>query len=264
MPHIRLSTGGVAKSRLRTRRYFATTALYCLAIIIFIVGLVFVARSSIFSLGQVEVLGAEHVGVGEIESASRSLLESHYLGFVPKSHRLFYPEDALASALLAQFPRIAKVETSAGNGALKLVVTEYTENYVWCGTECFYMNEQGELFASAATTSNLITFRRPDYSEGGIGKVVFTQDFLANTLGLLELFSVGGFDVSSVSLVGEDVTVTFRQGLELRYLLADSYQAVYDKTLRVLGMEDLADKSLEEILYIDLRFGSKVYYKIRQ
>jgi hypothetical protein len=156
------------------------------------------------------------------------------------------------------------VESSVSSGALELRVTEYKEKYVWCGDACYYMSESGELFATAPTTSALITFTRPDYAEGAIGKVVFNQDFLTDTMGLLELFKVGDFDVSSVSLVGQDVTMNFRQGLELRYLVADSYRSVYDKTLRVLGMEDLAERNLEEILYIDLRFGNKVYYKIRQ
>ena len=264
MAHIRVSTEGLQKSRLRAKRRFATMALYFLALISVVFGIIFFTQSSIFSLGHVEVFGNEQTDSIEIENASKNLIEGHYLGLIPKNHSLFYPEDAIANALLAKFPRLSSVTSSADKGSLKLSLQEYKENYLWCADKCFYMNELGRLFAPASTSTQLTTFRRSDRASGQIGKIMFSEDFLRETFSLLELFSVGGFNVRSVTLDGRDVSLIFGEGFKLMYLASDPYQSVYDKIARILGLEDVLAKGLESLSYVDLRFGTKVYYKFRE
>lgn len=261
MPRVRLNTAALPSSRLRKRRYLATAVLYCLAVVTLLFALGYVAWSETFHLSRVEVVGAKHVAETLLENVSLDIFESRYLGLLPKGHSIFYPKANIASALLSQFPRLSSVSSKVENGALRITVTEYPEARVWCGDACYYMNDGGELFAPASTGTDLVIFRSSGTTEGRLGKIVYPEMFLNNIIPLLELFSIGSYDVDSVELDAKDVNLTMGDGFELRFLMADDYNSVYDKTLKILNMEEVQEKGIQKLSYVDLRFGNKVYYK---
>jgi len=265
MTHVRVNTErGVAKSRLRARRHFATNALYIIASAVVLFDAVFLVKSDIFKLGTIVVSGTEHLNIALVESVAKSLTKGSYFGIVPRNHSLFYPKKTISAELFREFPRISDLEIHSGGGVLGLDVREYEEKYLWCGKSCFFMNENGKLFAPTSSSTSAILFMGHSDDDGALGKTPFDAAYVRKITNLMGLFAERDMHVISVNPMESDTILTFSLGWQLKFVSNDDLRDVHTKSLLVLGSDSFGNKNLNKLLYLDLRFGNKAYYKFRE
>ena len=216
----------------------------------------------------------------EVEKKSLSFLEGSYLWLFPKNNTFFFPKDKLADYLKENFKRIDTISIKKkGLTAISIYIKERKPYAVWCKglpnktdeeiEECFFMDQNSTIFAPAPNFSGSAYFKYYGVvsGESPIGKeyiasttkFVDISDFVANvkSLSLKPLYIVekGNDDFSLVLSGGGEIYFDTKESL---YKTAQNLSALL-KTEALVGL----DKNNLPVEYIDLRFGNKLFYKLR-
>jgi cell division septal protein FtsQ len=180
---------------------------------------------------------------------------------------IFYPKRKLEISLLNDFKRLSSVDiTYEGNNSLLVDVMERKPDWIWCaGSDCFFMDEQGLVFAKAPNFSGPVFFK----IQGGIsvedgGSPVGKYFQPPWQIGDMKAF-VAGVKKLGYEPIGAEITIDGDTDLRLKN--GPVLKLGRDKTLAV-SLIDLSDalssgliKELDKKNYIDLRFDNKVFYK---
>ena len=254
----------VLNSRLRLKRRFATFGLYIIAIATAFYGLGFLFWSEIFSIKSMAISGLDKIERADLESNAWKVLDGRRFILLSKRHSIFYPKRVLASMLLARLPRLASIRSNSDRGILKIEVQEHLEEYVWCAQACYFMTKSGVLFAPTASSSEFIVFRHQGEPRGSVGKTVLKADFVNEMIKLIKLLNSRKLWIVSVNLQGQDVFMAFKPGWSVRFVATEQVEIIYEKLMRVLDTDDIINKGVDNLLYVDQRFGNKIYYKFRE
>jgi len=264
----------VRARRLR-RRALATLAVILLLLAVFgaAVGL---AHLPALRIVQVTVAAAP----GESLSADQAQLihdyaaqelSGDYLLLFPRDNALLYPKSAIVQGLLKNFPALMSAAAGrSGWHTLSVVVGVREPVALWCGavaassSPCFLLDAHGLAYAALSISGN--TFDRYFGALTGDAnprQYLSPQSFASLMALVAALKEVDASGVSSVSVdENNDVTVSFGDGFRLLFALADT-----DTTLQRFALARRADVFMQHPLsdfeYLDLRFGDKLYYKLK-
>ncbi|MCX6747702.1 MAG: hypothetical protein NTW98_02020, partial [Candidatus Nomurabacteria bacterium] len=141
---------------------------------------------------------------------------------------------------------------------------------------CYFMNEAGYIFDKAPYFSGNVYFKffgvLDQKTENPLGQSYFPENF-SKMVSLLD--SVKSFDLKPASLfIKEDMDIILY--LKSNTFSPDSHKIIFNtnsdipKILENLHasittepLKSELKKKYEDLLYIDLRFGNKIYYKFR-
>ncbi|MEX2014164.1 MAG: hypothetical protein WD896_02300 [Parcubacteria group bacterium] len=238
--------------------------------------LVYVSRREGFLITEVTVLGENIVDRPQIDQRVAQLLSGYYLWLVPRTNFFIYPRRTIKQSLTEEFPRLRSVELDVIElGTLVVSVEERVPSSLYCldipgpvnRARCFFIDEEGLIFASAPTFSDGVYFiySTEEALENPIGKrLMSTEEFwLLSTF----LESLGTLNIHPKALqIADD---------EYRLFLSSGAELLWGReselALTRLNLESfLADKSikaqgdfLNRILYLDLRTLNKVFYRFK-
>ncbi|MEK7134199.1 MAG: hypothetical protein AAB819_00515 [Patescibacteria group bacterium] len=276
----------------RVRKNACTYSFYIVGgIVLFallIGGLAYGAHRSEVTITGVRVSGAEVADEQDIVSRAEAALSGAYLFMFPKANFFLYPENAIVREILASDTRIKSTDVSRSGVEITVTVVEHTPTYLWCDTtddrrtrmnadgkeridadgseqgdeECFFTNDEGYVFSEAPLFSGnvYITLRGPLYGEGTDprGKRYLPLEQFKKISQLLALLSQQKIAAHSVRAMGSgDYAVGVRNGLEVRFSIAQDTGRLAEN----LQSASAALVDTNDIEYIDLRFGNKVFYK---
>ncbi len=159
----------------------------------------------------------------EIKNIVDQQLAGSYLGIFPKANKFVYPKERIKNKIKTELPNIKDVTFSLKNDELKVEVIEYPEQYFWCQKDdnCY-------AFLSFLENKGLIA-NEVNYVDSPDVKISIDGDAGANWYIIYE--------------AGENADNLIKNFSAI--LLADT----------------LKDKNLNDLEYIDMRFGNKIYYK---
>ena len=268
------------------------------ALIILIIGIFsYVTHRPEIRISKVELSGGALVKKDEVETETLSFLEGSYFWLVPKNNSFLYPQKKLENYLKDSFKRINTIEVSLKDlDVLQINITEKKAVAIWCDTLpesqslpppealmengsyksegfCYFMDQNGNIFAEAP---------------------YFSGDAYFKYYGLVQVSSdigtpIGTFYISSTTKFAEItdfIEKTKKLSLDPQYLIAKSQEEflliiggggeIYFDTQKPLSV---VSENLETLLenpplskykgkvlpveYIDLRFGNKLFYKLR-
>ncbi len=196
---------------------------------------------------------------------------------VPRNSIFFVPEETIRTAVLAAFPHLDAVSI-VPSGLTTLVVkgTPRAEILRWCGTletpvtPCYQTDAQGFVFAQAlagdheATSSILSLYApltpAPEGTTPPVGSTIAAHEALPALIQFIKTIRGLGVDVVSVVIRGDEADLYTRAGTRITYVLGREQQAA---GLAASGFSslNLNDGSL---LYVDLRFDSKLFFKKKE
>ncbi len=231
---------------------------------------------------RVAISGNTEVADSAIFNIANGLLSGQYYGLYPKSNILIYPKEQIASTLLRVIPWLDTAEVSATGDTVAITVTERQPAYLWCDDlakpiierVCYYLDKSGFAFDKAPSFSGhvYLEFYGGDKRGGYFGRHVLNKEelnFILSTETAMNRMLAG-----STLRLGQIYGVYIYNNGDYDMLVSDGmkeWQIKQNMDADPLGKlsaildSDFFQKELSaatgQLLYIDLRFGQKVFYK---
>ncbi len=259
------------------RKIFAgKVLLYVFALSVIFAGLVYISRIPAFNIISVEIIGAKITDAGMIKAVVEKEIAEDYLWLFPKTNILLYPKNSIKNQLHNTFKRLKDINFSVkDNKILEVSVTERVASYIWCGDvplqpdskdkpKCYFLDDSGYNFDEAPYFSGEVYFKfyGSDFSEANFEKLISLKKML-EAMGLepAGLYLEGNGDNIRIFLSAKNSSSTQPEII----LKADAdFQKVAENLEVALNTEPLQSNfknKYSSLLYIDLRFGNKIYYK---
>lgn len=243
-----------------------------------IVGLILLLRADFLQIKNFEIAGADTIPQESIKDTALSFISGNKFFVIPKSDILFLNKNQLASVLLADFPRLQNVEVSKQFLAqsIKLSLTERKSDFLWCSAqnECFSMTKDGLVFEKM---DNIQSSSSPMTIGATLGKVVFqgvlegnplmknfdTPARMENYSKLIAILGNAGFPVGSVNIKSENEGTAETKMGSIIFNPQETDLSIAAQNA-VLLINNVISKNPSALFnYIDARFDSKLFYKLR-
>lgn len=269
-----------------------------IVLLVIIVALCFVLRIPKINIHTVEVSGNNVIDTEVIKEITEKELQGSYLWFIPKTNFLFYPKKDIIRELGDQYKRLTDIEVKVlGMQTLEVSVKERVGLYTWCGEDlpeeginfedlkCYFMDREGYIFDQAPYFSGDVYFK----FFGPIGdgeKDMESSNFLESPAGhyfIPEIFARVVLLADSLSQIGaKPMAVFIKDKTEIEFYLESSHpirsapKIILNQDADFIKIAENLDSALsteplktdfkkkyDSLLYIDLRFGNKVYFKFK-
>ena len=258
----------------RKKKIIFSASVFIAVLVAFAVVLSFISRIDRLQIAQIRVLGDSVVSEERIAEVANSILDTKYLWMFSQRNTLWYPKNTIAGSIGAKFDRILSVDMNiAKDDALEIKVVDRKPFATWCGsvkvlaaTDCYFIDEQGHIFAPAPYFSGtaFVKYYGVVASEQPIGlQLLDSISFIAleKFVHSLDRFGLIAQDVVIGAAVHE---VSFRGGGKIIFNVHDSYERIFANLESVLSsviFKGAASSTPKKFEYIDLRFDNRVFYK---
>lgn len=220
----------------------------------------------------VEVSGVESVPASLIQASAQKALLGTYWYLFPKNNIFLYPRTNISQQIQSQFSALMRVEVRARDfHTIDILVAERAPQALWCGntnassSPCLLLDQDGFAYASAADFFGNAYVHYFGALEGSSTPPEFlsVEKFHALSALVDELVKKTG-TVSSVTIENmQDARVSFANGFDLLFSLQDTGAGILERYALALTADPFNKHPVEDFQYLDLRFGDKLYYKLR-
>lgn len=262
-----------SKLRARRRRQKLFTTLKIAAIVAVVVGFILgISWLPHLRIVNVVVKGAEGSAARAIEDTTLNYIAGTYTLLFPKNNILMYPKSALTKELHEKFPRLADVQVYAEDfRTLGVEVRERTPGSLWCGESlaaqgpCLLMDESGTAYEVAAEFSGVVYTEYFGAATAGMPRQYLEPEQFNSLSALVQAFKDKEGESIARVVVDEhnDVRATFTNGFTLMFTLNADSGDVYERFLLAKTAEPFTTHTLTDFDYLDLRFGDRLYYKLK-
>ncbi len=262
--------------------------IFTIGMVIIFVALIFISRIDKLNIGDIQIYGNKITETEQIKNIASEVIAGKYLALFPKSNLFLYPSNEINSALATKFKRLNNINISIkDNKILEINVDERKAVYAWCGQDpltqtmpenassCYFTDDSGYIFDQAPYFSGDVYFKfygqiddavNPAgqyFSPNNFSRLVSLKDMLEAThLKPVALYVVGDGDVK-IYLSNESTSL---MGPEILFKMDADFKKLVENLQSALATEPFYSdfkKKYSSLLYIDLRFGNKVYYKFK-
>jgi len=262
--HLRL-----AQRKRKRMVIFAVSCTACLALATG--GLSWLSYQSAFNITRIAVSGAKEISEENVVRTVRDVLEDDKWHVFSRSNILLYPKDEILSALEQEYPRARSFTVSRVSlleGALSVRIEEREPYALWCRdkehTECFILDETGLIYAPMPNPADahLFVFRGGFADTPDPSAMVFLSGYFDYVKSVREIFASSSEPTEFVVINEKDYEVLFASGMRIIASFRQLPARVKQNMETVLSSDTLRGKE-KSIDYIDLRFGNRVYFKMR-
>lgn len=239
------------------------------------VGSVFAARAQFGRIQNVAINGNELVQEKALQEIAWTELSGSFLFAFPKNSLAIYPKKNIEEKIRNQFPTISNVEISRGNSkALQIDITEHTPDFLWCNNltreKCYFMDRQGFIFTESAGFSKDVLFTFYGLVDsagpsGPIGKTYLSQEKFAELNYFIDSMKL--LDISPVGLNArgqDDFELYLSSGGSILFSNREAFLNTFENLETIIAEQGRLDKNfLSRLEYIDIRFSSKVFVKLK-
>lgn len=258
------------KARKRRRRVRLLLAFFVLVFLV-CAGFVAAARIPALQVRAVTVSGTQTLSSSTVRAFVEDRIAGDYAWVLPKRNIFLYPRQEINQELLAAFPVLASADVHAGDfHTIAAAVVERAPRALWCSDKgsCLFMDENGVVYGEAPVFSQPVYISYYGETPGtALPKQYLTPAQFQNLSALVDAIALKLQSETIRAVVvdsAQDVRVEFASGFELRFSLKDASGDIFDRFTIALGSQPFSDHALSDILYLDLRFGDKLYYKVKQ
>jgi hypothetical protein len=243
--------------------------LWILLALMVIAAPIYLLRMKRFLISDIRVEGNQVTKHEEIESLLNELMADNYLWIFPKSNILLSPKKQMTQNLLDRIPRLMSVSIGReGSHSLVVSVAERQPDALYCvSTDCFFMDESGYIFSEAPDFSGGVytTYVMEPALDLPLRKRIMSEERFRDLKPFIA--ALADLDIRPERFVIRDD----EYHLELPSGGEVIMKAGADLDLSLSNLESFLTSSniskeqnfLDRVLYIDMRFGNKIFYKFR-
>lgn len=274
MARVQLGESKLKARRVRRRIVFVILAGAALLLLLGI--LVALSWAPFMRITAVSVVGARTVDAVALQEAVQQEISGGYGYLFARSNIFLYPKDGIVKNLAQQFSTIKTVTVQAEDfHTMAVVVVERQPTALWCGdsiassTHCYFLDENGLAYAQAALYSGDAyqkyygPLQTTSAEESAHGQFLTSEEFRSLPALVESLQQTTKAHATAVVVGKGDVRVVFSNGFSLLFGLSDNGGGIVERFTLALGAAPFAKHTLSEFEYLDLRFGDKVYYKLK-
>jgi len=244
-----------------------------------------ISQNDKWKITRVEVVGTQTVDRDTVEALVREKLKGNYYIAYARENSEIFPRRDIKEALLNVFPRLASARAERVDmHTIVVKVSERKPYALWCGETyletrrpseaCWFIDDTGFVFDRAPVFSGGVYLEVYGVLEGKQNEsplrahVPLTSFNLLHTVAQALIRDLG--EPLRIVLKPEgEVTVTMKKsasypvlaGVELRFKDTTSAETIMKNLLAALPVQFPADVTLKKkLLYIDMRFGNKIFF----
>lgn len=264
-----------SRLRLRKRRMrIRLTLVFCCAAALLFVLTVGIAHIPILRVQGIVISGVETMSTSTVEKFVAERLKGYYGYLFPKNNIFLYPREAIVQDLARTYSLFLSIDVFADDFQTVAVhAVERKPSALWCTANnsgrvpCYFMDENGIVYAEAPSFSETVyvSYYGPAV-EAGAPKQYLTRIEFQELSALVDAFTLQLKDQKIVSVLVDaerDVHVLFASGFKVLFGLTDASGDVFERFSVAFEHKPLADYTLGDVEYLDLRFGDKLYYKLK-
>ncbi len=258
----------------KQKENFKKSALILFSFIILIFTPIYLFGLDRFQIRNIEIAGNDSTSKDELSKIIIDNLKGNYLLLFPKSNALIYPKNKILNDITSSIPRIENINISLQNPtSIKVSVVERKPVGLYCkelkATEenCFFLDDKSYIFANSPTFSDDVYFVyliEPAF-ENPIGETYLpVNEFIKLPLFIKSLNSLNLFPRALVT-TSKEYYFELTGGGKIIINRADDLIMIKNNLESFLTDQEEARNPnfIENISYIDLRFGNKVFYKLK-
>lgn len=225
-------------------------------------------------ISHARVEGIKILSEGEVKGSIFSSIDGKIAFLLPKNSIWLLHPGAVRSRLLDEFPRIKNAELKRVFPDGILVAIEERDTWgILCGemlsdreAPCVYIDATGYAMESApSSTGSLILKIKTDFPSLEENSHIIEPSLASRMIFLSEETKrkIGadtvGFELSSRAK--KEIRLITNEGFALIFLREDNFENTFSVLKKVLE-EEIKEKR-SQLDYIDLRFGNKVFFKLK-
>ncbi|KKS38767.1 MAG: hypothetical protein A3G49_04645 [Candidatus Sungbacteria bacterium RIFCSPLOWO2_12_FULL_41_11] len=287
------------KSRLlykkKKRRNFRPVILISLAVLIGVAviayGIFSLANMPYWQIKNISVTGFEIIEQDELYAAIQEPLDGYIWKFIPKSQYFFLPEEEISEHVKNKFAKIGQVSVEKKFPDILTVVVEERKVFaIYCpavnkgsttialaeeaaietksGSKCFYIDRGGVIFELSISFAGTVfpIIENDEDMDFVVGKPAISREVLnffeeANSA----LKEKTGFTLSSLT-ISKDISKDYILGTNFGWFLIvprDVLPSDWSANLKTI-IDSKIKTRIGDLDYVDLRFGSKIFYKFKR
>ncbi|MDO8518135.1 MAG: hypothetical protein Q7S26_02495 [bacterium] len=266
------------KARRRKRRILLASSV-CTVLLVVVGGSIFLARAAFLRITMIVVSGASVVPPDAIQALVQQDIAGTYLFAYPKANILLYPKNNIKRQLFTQFPTLKDVDVHAINfHTLDVAVVERQPVALWCAdassSPCFLLDTDGLVYAPAPSYSGDAYKKYVGGASGALPWQYLTQEEFHALSALVDAVAKkeSAETVTSITVdANNDVHLVFGSGPDasmgpgftLLFALHDDTGKIFERFTLALTSTPFTVHQLADFEYLDLRFGDKLYYKLK-
>ena len=232
-----------------------------------LVGIYFLLRIPFLTISSVSVSGTEVIDPKDVAQKADSMISGSSYFFIPLRNVLFYPRSAIEKYLSANFPRIESVYVGLDKNILNITIKEKKAFALWCSDSCYFLDSSGDIFSPAPDFSGSVYKIFSGSIQGDpLGKIFMGEKTLSGIKKIYDASEDLGIRVSRVEASStKEIRLESDGGVSLIVDLSEDPDEIISDLQTVVNSDEfkLGKISVKNLEYIDLRFGSKVFFKIK-
>ena len=260
-----------SRLRLRKRRRFVRLAAGLIVFSLFILsGLVGLTYWSSLQIKDIAINGAQTLSSGTVEAFVRDRLVGEYWYVFSKSNIFLYPKQQIIADLIKAYPVLASADVHAVDfHTIAVNLVEREPRALWCSQDerCLFMDENGVVYGEAPIFSEPVYLSYYGTASGeALPKQYLTPAEFQSLSALVDAIiqKISGDKVQTISVDdARDVRMRFVSGFTLMFALDDEGGDVFERLSLAFTADPFNTHKLSDFEYLDLRFGDKLYYKLK-
>lgn len=260
-----------ARKRRMRIRIAAVSAGAVVVLIGFFAGLSYIPA---LQIKTVQIAGAQTLSSSSVLAFVQERIEGRYLFIFPKRNIFLYPKQAIRNELVAEHPVLSGADVQAHSfSSILVTLVERQPRALWCGHSfaaaepCQFVDETGAVYGPAPTFSSPVYVQYYGALPGGpLPKNFLEQERFVMFAALVDAIAqkLQTERLQGVAIDGnEDVHMRFEGGFTLLFTLKHQPGDVFERLALALTAEPVVSRALADFEYLDLRFGDKLYYKLK-
>lgn len=222
-------------------------------------------------VNEIDIAGARVYDAMEIEHVVRNYTAGAYWYVLSKDNVALYPRASLEELLLYTFPRIKTIDISrTGTHDVAIDIEERAPYAYWCTMPapdaeqvCWHIDAEGLIYEQVATTTPSVIRFTGGVSEDEPLRTNIAPEYFAQIARIAEgIQNETDLHIDTISFLGDETHMQIEPGWTLKLVASEAADNLLSKFKAILDTNGLR-ANIEDIEYIDMRFGERVYYKLR-